>query len=58
MNPVQQKPILAIALHAAFADGAKHEREREEIGASPIPSSPQPARPIWPGCTRTCCPGG
>ncbi len=31
MNPEQQKSILAIALHAAFADGAKHDREREEI---------------------------
>ena len=31
MNPEQQKPILAIALLAAFADGAKHDREREEI---------------------------
>jgi len=31
MNPVQQKSILAIALYAAFADGAKHDREREEI---------------------------
>lgn len=31
MNPEQQKSILAIALFAAFADGAKHEREREEI---------------------------
>ncbi len=31
MNPEQQKCILAIALHAAFADGAKHEREREQI---------------------------
>ena len=31
MNPEQQKSVLAIALYAAFADGAKHEREREEI---------------------------
>ncbi|MDO8932734.1 MAG: DUF533 domain-containing protein [Rhodocyclaceae bacterium] len=31
MNPEQQRTILAIALHAAFADGAKHDREREEI---------------------------
>jgi uncharacterized protein (DUF697 family)/tellurite resistance protein len=31
MNPEQQKSILAIALYAAFADGAKHDREREEI---------------------------
>ena len=31
MNPEQQKSILAIALFAAFADGAKHDREREEI---------------------------
>ena len=31
MNPEQQRPILAIALFAAFADGAKHDREREEI---------------------------
>ena len=31
MNPEQNKSILAIALHAAFADGAKHDREREEI---------------------------
>ena len=31
MNPEQQKAILAIALFAAFADGAKHDREREDI---------------------------
>ena len=31
MNPEQQKSILAIALYAAFADGAKHDRQREEI---------------------------
>jgi len=31
MNPEQQKSILTIALYAAFADGAKHDREREEI---------------------------
>ena len=31
MNPEQQKSILAIALFAAFADGAKHDREREQI---------------------------
>jgi len=31
MNAEQQKLILAIALYAAFADGAKHDREREEI---------------------------
>ena len=31
MNAEQQKSILAIALHAAFADSAKHDREREEI---------------------------
>ena len=31
MNPEQQKSILAIALYAAFADGTKHDREREEI---------------------------
>lgn len=31
MNPEQQRSILAIALFAAFVDGAKHDREREEI---------------------------
>ena len=31
MNPEQQKSILAIALYAAFADGAKDDREREQI---------------------------
>ena len=31
MNPSQQQAILTIALLAAFADGAKDEREREEI---------------------------
>lgn len=31
MNPEQQRSILAIALFVAFADGAKHDREREEI---------------------------
>ena len=31
MNSEQQKSLLAITLYAAFADGAKHDREREEI---------------------------
>lgn len=31
MNAEQQKSILAITLFAAFADGAKHDREREEV---------------------------
>ncbi len=31
MTPESQRAILAITLHAAFADGAKHDREREEI---------------------------
>jgi uncharacterized protein (DUF697 family)/uncharacterized tellurite resistance protein B-like protein len=31
MNAEQQKSILAIALYAAFADGANQDREREEI---------------------------
>jgi len=31
MNPEQQRAILAIAIYAAFADGAKHDRERDEI---------------------------
>ena len=31
MNPAQQKSLLAITLYAAFADGAKHDRERDEI---------------------------
>ena len=31
MNAEQQKSILAIALYAAFADGGKHDRERDEI---------------------------
>jgi uncharacterized protein (DUF697 family)/tellurite resistance protein len=31
MSPEEQKAILAIAIHAAFADGTKDEREREEV---------------------------
>ena len=31
MNPGQQRAILTIALYAAFADGVKDDREREEI---------------------------
>ena len=31
MNEQEQKSILTVCLMAAFADGAKHEREREEI---------------------------
>ena len=31
MTPQEQKAILAITIHAAFADGAKDEREREEV---------------------------
>jgi uncharacterized protein (DUF697 family)/tellurite resistance protein len=31
MSPETQKAILAITIHAAFADGAKDEREREEV---------------------------
>ncbi len=33
MNPEQQRSLLAIALLAAFADGAKDERERDHIRA-------------------------
>ena len=29
MNPEQQRAFLAIALFAAFADGEKHDRERD-----------------------------
>ncbi len=32
MNPAQQKSILTIALLAAFTDGNKHDRERDQIG--------------------------
>lgn len=31
MNLEQQKSLLAISLHAAFADGAKDDREREQV---------------------------
>lgn len=31
MNPEQQRAVLTLALFAAFADGEKHAREREEI---------------------------
>jgi tellurite resistance protein len=31
MTPKEQKAILAVAIHAAFADGVKDEREREEV---------------------------
>ncbi|MFG9450961.1 YcjF family protein [Pseudomonas aeruginosa] len=31
MHPTSQQAVLAIALHAAFADGDKHDREREAI---------------------------
>ena len=31
MTPESQRAILAVALFAAFADGAKHDRERDEI---------------------------
>ncbi len=31
MNREEQNALLAIAIHAAFADGAKDEREREEV---------------------------
>ena len=31
MQPEQQNAILAIGLYAAFADGSKHDREREEL---------------------------
>ncbi len=31
MTPEEQRAILTLALLAAFADGAKHDREREEI---------------------------
>lgn len=31
MNPTETKAILGISLLAAFADGAKHERERAEV---------------------------
>lgn len=31
MTPAEQKSLLSIALQAAFADDAKHDREREEV---------------------------
>jgi len=31
MTREEQEAILAVAIHAAFADGAKDEREREEV---------------------------
>ena len=31
MTPAEQQSILTIALYAAFADGIKAEREREEV---------------------------
>ena len=31
MSPTAQEALLAIAIHAAFADGAKDDREREEV---------------------------
>ncbi len=31
MHTTSQQAVLAVALHAAFADGAKHDREREAI---------------------------
>jgi len=31
MNPQEQGALLAIVLHAALADGSKHDRERDEI---------------------------
>jgi len=31
MTAEERKSVISIALHAAFADGLKHEREREEI---------------------------
>ena len=31
MTPEEQRAVLAITLHAAFADGSKHERERDEV---------------------------
>jgi uncharacterized protein (DUF697 family) len=43
MQPEDQKTILAIALHAAFADGVKDDRERDEvrrIAESLAPASP------------------
>lgn len=31
MTSEEQRAVLAITLHAAFADGSKHERERDEV---------------------------
>ena len=31
MTPEEQRAVLAITLHAAFADGSKHDRERDEV---------------------------
>ena len=35
MNSEQQRAILVIAQNALFADGAKHEREREQMRRIP-----------------------
>lgn len=39
----EQRAILALCLHAAFADGVKDDREREEVKRLPnrYPKAPQ-----------------
>lgn len=56
MQREQNHAILAIAIHAAFADGAKDEREREAVRrvARKI-WRVQKVRPIFPVCIRMCC---
>ena len=58
MNPEQQKSILTIALYAAFADGAKHDREREEIRRIAESLGGERVRPTSRASTRTCCSSG
>jgi uncharacterized membrane protein YebE (DUF533 family) len=57
MNANDQQAILAIALFAAFADGVKEDREREEIRRI-AESLATRGLPTWRGSIRMCCSSG
>ncbi len=51
MTLQEQKAILAIAIHAAFADGVKDDREREEVHGIAAALGEEPAR-SWRWCAE------
>ena len=55
MSLDEQRAILALCLHAAFADGVKDDRERKDVNALLNRYPKAHLASIWPACIRTSC---